>query len=312
MRNRRNVRIRTGGWATLLATGGCLLIAGPVAGQVWKEFRTARQLGSFEAQHVEIAYGAGRLSVGPSASSLLYDVLIRYDGDRFLPIRSWSVENGISKLRVSLRSQNAESDENFGIELDKFDLDFDLEDLQRLDDASGRLELQLSPSVPTDLAIRVGAAESALDLGGLSITNLTVETGASDTELSFEQANAVAMESLVLHVGAASFRAWQLGNANFETFRFEGGVGEVTLDFTGDWERSATGGIKVGVGAIKLRVPQALGVRIQRRSFLTAFRAPGFVKQDGEYKSANWDQAEFTLDLELDAAFGAVSVEVVP
>jgi len=151
-----------------------------------------------------------------------------------------------------------------------------------------------------------------LDLGGLPITNLTVETGASDTELSFEQANPVAMGALVLHVGAASFRAWQLGNANFESFRFEGGVGEVTLDFSGEWKRSATGGIKVGVGTIKLRVPRELGVRIQRRSFLTAFRAPGFVKQDGEYRSANWDEAEVRLDLELDAAFGAVSVEIVP
>ena len=149
-------------------------------------------------------------------------------------------------------------------------------------------------------------------MGGLSITNLTIETGASDTELSFQQANAVEMGELALQVGAATFEARQLGNANFGSFRFEGGVGEVTLDFSGDWDRSATGSIKVGVGAVKLLIPRELGVRIQRRSFLTAFRAPGFSKQGGEYLSANWDEAELRLDLELDAAFGAISVELVP
>ena len=75
---------------------------------------------------------------------------------------------------------------------------------------------------------------------------------------------------------------------------------------------SATGSIKVGVGVVKLRIPQKLGVRILRRSFLTAFAAPELVKVDGGYQSPNWDTAEIRLDLELDAAFGAISVELVP
>jgi len=49
----------------------------------------------------------------------------------------------------------------------------------------------LSPEIPLKLAFHTGASESALDLSGLKVTDLIVETGASSSEITLP-ANAVA------------------------------------------------------------------------------------------------------------------------
>lgn len=293
------------------APGGEALAA--LGAQEWKEFRAARQLPGFERLELEVVYGAGQLAVAPAEGPYLYDVRMRFDASRFVPVRSWSAEEGRAKLRVALTSARGEAAARIAdIRLDDFDLDFDLDDLRKLGDSAGRLDLRLSPDVPTHLAVHVGAAESSLELGGLPITGLELNTGASETRLSFDEPNPVRMERMSLRVGAAEFRAEKLGNAGFDRFSFEGGVGDVLLDFTGQWEGTARASIKVGVGALKLRIPRELGVRIRKKSFLTSFDAAGFTRVGDAFQSANWEAADARLELDLEAAFGSIDVEVVP
>ncbi len=65
----------------------------------------------------------------------------------------------------------------------------------------------------------------------------------------------------------------------------------------------------MGLGALRLQFPSDLAVRIERRSFLSAFDAEGFTQVGDGYQTANWETAEVRLELELDAIFGAISVE---
>ncbi len=296
--------------AALLAGVAALAITAPATAQDWKEFRSARQTpADLETLQVELAYGAGRLAVEPASPGFLYDLRVQYDAERFLPVRNWAVEDGRGNLRISLTGRES-SEGRRRVRLDGGELD--VSEVRRLGDAAGRLQLGLGRSVPIDLAISVGAAESELQLGGLSLVRLSVETGASDTRVAFDQANPVRMKELELRAGAASFRAEGLGNANFERFRFRGGVGDVTLDFTGRWEADARGSIGMGVGALRLRLPRELGVRIRKSSFLTAFDAREFVQVDGGWQTENWSSADVHLELDLDAAFGSITVERVP
>lgn len=290
---------------------------GSLLAQEWKLFRSARQAGDFESLELEVVYGAGELAVAPAEGPYLYDVRMRFDASRFVPVRSWSASEGRAMVRVALTSSGSAGERPVAIHLDDFDLDFDLSDLKKLGDSAGRLDVRLSPDVPTDLRVHVGAARSDLDLGGLPITRLEVNTGASETELSFREPNPVSMERLQLKVGAAEFRTEKLGNARFERFSFEGGVGDVLLDFTGDWEDAAPGTavrgtIQMGVGALRIRVPRELGVRIAKKSFLTSFDAAGFTRAGDAFQTTNWNQAGARLELDLDAAFGSIAVEVVP
>lgn len=284
-----------------------------LSAQEWKEFRSARHTLELRSLELEVVYGAGELRVAPAEGPYLYDLRVRFDASRFRPMRSWSAADGRGRLRIALASRRGEAAAGTGkARLDDFDLDFELGDLEKLGGSGGRLELRLGREVPTDLRAYIGAAESELRLGGLPLANLELHTGASETRLSFEEPNPIGMERLELKVGAAEFRAEKLGNARFERFRFEGGVGDVLLDFTGAGREAARGSIRMGIGGLTIRVPAGLGVRIRRKSFLASFDAPGFTRVGDAYQSSGWDGAGARLELDLEAALGTIKVEVVP
>jgi len=291
-----------------LAIAALLCTAVPVTGQQWRDFRAARQVGPVESLEVELLYGAGRLSVSPSDDSFLYDASVRYDTERFQPIRGWTTDGTRGRLRLAMTSVNDETGPAT-IRLEEWDLDFDFDDLRHSGDELGTLDFELHPDVPTDLRLGVGAARSRLELGGLSLTSLEVLTGASQTDIDFSEPNLVRMSDLTLKAGAAEFEAEGLGNARFDRLEFKGAIGNVVLDFSGEWEQSATADITMGVGELKLRVPRNIGVRIVRSSLLLKLDAEGFERADGVYVTPNWDTADIRLDIDLEAAFGTVEVE---
>lgn len=296
--------------ATLLAAAP----QAPARAQEWRDFRAARQAAGYTSLDAEIVYGLGRLTVARSDRPLLYDVRMRYDAEKFLPVRSWGAEGQRGKLRIALTSAGVTDDEEgrVKVHLDDFELDLKLDDLTRVGDSDGRLTLELHPDVPTNLRVQAGASENRFELGGLSLTGLDVATGASRTRISFEEANLKRMTELTLKAGAAEFQADKLGNARFDHLSFEGGIGDVTLDFTGVWERDATASIKMKLGGLKLRLPSDLGVRIRRKSLFLAFTADGFTQVGDAYETANWETADVRLEIALDAAVGAVEVNLVP
>ena len=85
----------------------------------------------------------------------------------------------------------------------------------------------------------------------MSLHSLEYRTGASQSRVRFSSMNPVACESLSLEAGAAEFRVTGLANANCRRVRFDGGVGEVTLDFSGrpyavfqgEWTLPSVGGL---------------------------------------------------------------------
>ena len=79
-----------------------------------------------------------------------------------------------------------------------------------------RLSLAVARGVPLDVALRLGAVEADLDLGGLAVDELDVESAASSTSLRFATPNSRRMRSLRFDVGAASIEATGVGNANVE------------------------------------------------------------------------------------------------
>ena len=52
-------------------------------------------------------------------------------------------------------------------------------------DQESAWDLYLNPTVPTDLSVEIGAGDSELALGGLTLTGLDVATGAGETTLDF-------------------------------------------------------------------------------------------------------------------------------
>lgn len=277
-----------------LAAVALLAAATPLTAQEadWTEVRARRQTDGIESVTVDVEYIAGELRVTPTDEGFLYDTHLRYDAARMRPERNWSVTGNTARLELGFEGLGDDGD---------MDIEFEGDD-------HGFLELGLSRDVPTDLRIKVGAALSEVDLSEIPLTGLVYQTGASDTEIRFESPNPAQMKRLELAVGVAEFSATGLGNARFQEFQFKGAVGDVTLDFTGDWSGDASGTIDMGLGSLTLVFPEDLGVRITKKGFLAALDAPGFTKVDGGWQSPVWDSASHHLEIRLVSALGSIEV----
>jgi len=269
--------------AFLVAAVPALLAAAtPVAAQDWRTVTSTRQLGSENLLRVDVEYGAGKLIVGAAPEGTLYRSKLRYDQRWFEPTTSFN--NGRLRIGVDagrIRGRNIEA---------------------------GLLDLALSPAVPIELELRFGAAEAELELGGLLIRDAQISTGASRTELRVSTPNPGLCRSIDLEVGAAQFIATGLGNLNAERLSLDGGVGEVVLDFTGEWRTDMTADIAMGLGSLTLRVPRGLGLRVRKGGILAGFDSQGLIRRGDVYFSEDWDTAERKLTVDVDAALGNVRV----
>lgn len=265
---------------------GLLLALVPVdaPAQDWRNVTSFRQRADESRLDVHVRYGAGMLTIEPGSAGELYRADIRYDADVFEPVTDY--QNG--RLEVGVEG----GDRNLKIR----------------NNDTGLMKLALSPDVPLDLDLDFGAVEANIELGGLRLVRAGIETGASDTRLLFSQPNLSACDRLGIQMGAAAMEARGLANANCSHVRAEGGVGDLTLDFSGEWRQDLNAEVTIALGSVTFRVPENVGVRVTRNTFLAGFDAPGFQKRHGAHYSENWEHAERRLTIEVDGAFGNVDV----
>ena len=159
-----------------------------------------------------------------------------------------------------------------------------------------------------DLDLEFGAVRAELDLGGLSMTGLSLSTGASESMVDISEPNPVRMRTASFEVGAADFTVRHLGNLNARRIEVDAGVGDITLWFNGAWEQEAGVAIDMGLGSLELRFPEGLGVRLNKDSFLTSLDSEGMVKHGDAYYSLDWETADRRITIDLNAAFGSVRV----
>lgn len=270
--------------STILAA---VLAAAPIAvsAQSWRTVTMSRQLSGEDRLSVDVSYGVGHFKVRPAEEGVLYSMQLRYDEEVFEP----HADYGRNRLDVGV--------ENVGksIRLGK-------------DRSGGEMDLALARGVPMDLDLEFGAVRADLDLGGLALTRLDLSTGASESTVDVSEPNPTEMRNATFEVGAADFTVRHLGNLNARHIDVSAGVGEVTLWFNGNWRQDAAVSIDMGLGSLQLRIPEGLGVRLQKDSFLTSLDSEGLVKRGDAYYSLDWESAEHKITVDLNAAFGSVKV----
>lgn len=268
--------------AAVTVTTVALLLPRIGQAQEWRTISSSRQLAGEDVLAVGVKYGAGRLDIAPGTAGSLYRANVRYDANTFRP----RIDYSSGKLDVSIEGSSARGRNLRG----------------------GNLDLRLSPEVPIELRLEFGAAEATVELGGLRILNGNISTGASVTTLRVSEQNPTECNEFQLQVGAARFEAVGLGNLNARRIVVKGGVGDVVLDFTGTPRADIDAHVEMGLGALTLRVPSSLGVRVDRGGLLTSFDSQGLVKRGNTFFSENWESAERKLTMSLDAAFGTIRV----
>ncbi len=266
-----------------------LAFAAPAPAQQLVTLTSARQLHGESALSVDVTYAAGSFRLQPAESGDLYRMEMRYDETRYTPVREYDPDAGVLRLGLTGRGRRNSMTVHG-------------------DQKGGSLDVSLTPEVPVSLDMELGAVRSDVELGGLQLRRLSYHTGASESHVRFSRPNPLACEAVTFDVGAAEFEAVGLGNANCRRMGFHGGVGDVTLDFSGDWRASADANVKVAIGSLKLLLPRDLGVAISLDRFLASFDHEGFTRRGGVYYSDNFSTARYRLHLSVEAAFGGIEV----
>ena len=268
----------------LLAVATIATIPVEAHGQAWRSVAMSRQLDGNDELDVQVQYGAGRVTLRSVDEDLLYRMNLDYDEERFEPVAEFTGNRlvlGVDSRGRSTRIANR---------------------------GSGKLELELARGVPMDLDLSFGAVKADIDLAGLALTGLELSTGASQSSIAISEPNPLTMQAASFEAGAADFTVTTLGNLNAERIDIEAGVGSIVLGFGGRWRRDARVGIDMGLGSLELRIPEGLGIRLRKDSFLTALDSEGLIKRGDVYESPDYDDAAYRLEIDLNAAFGSVSV----
>jgi hypothetical protein len=117
-------------------------------------------------------------------------------------------------------------------------------------------------SVPLNLTVSAGAYEATMDLSGLPIRRFTVQDGAGEVEIRFDELNPEPMDRLSYQTGASEITFIGLANANFAEMNFDGGAGEYSFDFSGNLQRDAAVTIDVGLSTVRIIVPSGVAARV--------------------------------------------------
>jgi len=281
--------MRSGALA-VIALCAPLLAAHAQSGPQWRSLDVSRQLRDTGAQRIKVQYGAGRVDVRGTDAALLYGMHLRYDEHRAAPLHRYDVEQRSALLGLESRSPNSRVSSGPSSE-------------------SGELRLLLPRVVPLDLDLEFGGTEAMLELGGLALQSVRLECGATDATLGFTVPNRTHLRELDVDIGAASFTALHLGNANADQIRVRGGMGSIDLDFSGTWQRDMTVLTRVAIGKTTLRVPEDVGVRLEIQRVAAGFDHEGMVKRADAWYSRNWDTSKRKLRIRAETVFGALELE---
>jgi len=256
--------------------------------QTWRTLDVSRQLRDSTEHHIKVRYGAGTFSLRPTTDPVLFSMQLRYDEERSRPLHEYDSLAHTATLGVE--------GERSG--------------WRRLRDRkAGDMRLGLSSAVPLDLDLDLGATEARVDAGGLTLNNMRIETGAADAVLDFSSPNKARMRHLDVKLGAAGFVITNLGNANVEFIRVDGGVGSVDLDFGGTIKQDVSVDANVALGKLTLHLPPDVGIRVDVQRVLASFDHPGLSRRGGAYYSDNWDEAKVRMRVRAQTVFGAIEID---
>lgn len=245
-----------------------------------------------ESATVEILFGAGELEIkaGDPETDQLFSGHFRYNVEEWEP----KVTREGNVLTIE---QGSIKDRDWGVPTET---------------VRNKWELEFSPQIPLEMNLKAGAGEGKLDFTGLQLAELDLDMGAGDLEVRFDEPNEAKMSRLTLNTGASKLEVIGIGNAGPEEMKVQSGAGDITLDFTGAWPRSADVEVTAGAGSITLRLPDDVGVRVKVEGGLSSVSVSGLDREGDAYFNDAFGDTETELHIQVTVGVGSISLIEVP
>lgn len=133
-------------------------------------------------------------------------------------------------------------------------------ELEILSKLQNNCDLKINNKFPLDLNLTAGSVN--IDLTGLKVSNFFLSTNGSSV-VKMNSLNPIHCKNFNILSQFSSFSGMKLGNANFNTFYFQGGVGVYTLDFNGDFTGTKRIEIILGTGRLELTLPDDASIKLK-------------------------------------------------
>ena len=246
-------------------------------------------LGEVDSLKVSIKFGAGKMDL-ISGQEDVFEGSFQYDKSILKPYIRYETlgETGILTLSQSIKKD--------------LDLPFPYKNIWNL---------KLPSGVPLQLYINTATYSGDIDLTNLQIENFYLNSGASQTNIVFNQPNLIDLKNINIKTGASTIKMLGLANANFNEMNFTGGAGSYTFDFSGNLTKKSKVNINAGAAKIILKIPSNMGTKIIFRNFpASKLDIRGFIKiNDQTYISPEYGKSAEELDIEIKG--GLLDVEVI-
>jgi hypothetical protein len=180
------------------------------------------------------------------------------------------------------------------------------------DKMTAELEIELPGDATIRADCKIKAGEVDMQLGGLRLADLALSVTAGEVNIDFDQPNRVEMESLTLNtkIGESKFR--QLGNARFRDADLNGGIGEMTIDFSGAMLAAAVARVDLDIGETVIVLPQETGTKlaVSKFLFLSHIALPFNLHKEGRYYyTENYHDEDRGFQLRVNSGIGELRVE---
>lgn len=246
---------------------------------------------------VDIEIGIADLTIGQAKENNLLEADIRYNVRRGEPKISFRKSGKVGYLTIESGDKRKDCDE----------------DRDKMSDENW--ELLFTPKVPTRFDIEIGLVDSEIDLSGLKVIGFEISGGLSDINLVFNEPNKEEIDEMSIEIGLGEFTGRKLANANFHQLKLENGLGEVSLDLSGEWRIPEVElNLEVGLGSARVEIPEAIGIEVYKGdNFLSSVDLDRSIQKvrKGVYRTPNWDDAKCRVSIDAEVGLGSIKVKVV-
>jgi len=246
--------------------------------------------------NLDLNFGVGNLTITPGTSADVVVIDLDRDPSRVRETFEYETRGGTSYVTLESRPRNKS---------------------HNLNSNNNHWDMTLSNRYPIEARLEIGVCEADLELGGLPLTELSLEMGAASGQVSFSEPNPKRMRELKVEAGASSLKLIDLANARFDLMTFSGGAGSFDLDFRGQYEGVSEIVVDVGVASADIILPEGVAVRIEADED-NWFSSVDIQKRklrhidDGVYESNDYEEAKDRILLKIDVGLGSVDVRWKP
>lgn len=180
------------------------------------------------------------------------------------------------------------------------------------DHMTAELEIELPRDATLRADCKIKAGEVDMQLGGLRLAEFAMTVTAGEVSIDFDQPNRVEMEALTLHTRIGESRFRHLGNARFRDANINGGIGEMTIDFSGAMLATAAAEVDLDIGETVIVLPHDAGAKlsVSKFLFLSQIDMPFDLRKDGRYYyTDNYGKSGQDFELRISSGIGELRIE---